>query len=66
MLLTDKYWHDKHNRKLFFDEYAKRKQFDALIPEQWHLVTSQDIKKEKVIRLLSRISKSFCRAEVQC
>jgi len=36
-------WYELANRKVFFDEFAKSRQFDPLIPEMWYPITKQDI-----------------------
>jgi hypothetical protein len=36
-------WKDSVNHKLFFDEFAKYKNFDPLDPVKWYSVSQKDI-----------------------
>jgi hypothetical protein len=45
---TSKYWMDTHNRKAFFLEFAKSKNFDPLLPENWYAISRKEILQFKV------------------
>jgi hypothetical protein len=44
----ENFWGDINNRKSFFDSYAKKNNFDPLIPENWYMKTPKDFEDEKV------------------
>lgn len=46
-ILTENYWAVKANRVKFFDEYARKRGFDPLVPENWYNI-NDDIFQEKV------------------
>lgn len=45
-------WHDRNNRRNFFEEYARENFFDPLIPENWYLQPTSKIMAKEVIILL--------------
>ena len=42
------YWHDLNNRKSFFDDFAKSKGFDPLLPENWYKIPRDEVIEYKV------------------
>ena len=44
------YWKDLKNRRNFFEEFAKVKRFDALVPTNWYDVSKDDVVEFKVSR----------------
>lgn len=44
-------WIDRKNRRIFFEEYANKHNFDALIPSNWYMHFSK-IKKIPVCSFL--------------
>jgi hypothetical protein len=40
------------NMRRFFEDFAKRRNFDPLVPENWYLVDKSDILEEKVLFFL--------------
>ncbi len=47
------YWKTPANRRKFFIEFAKKKRFDPLLPENWYNIKQKDIL-EKVKRIRSQ------------
>jgi hypothetical protein len=45
-LLIDGRWADEHNRKQFFDSFARENGFDPLVPENWYLVTLDKLQQQ--------------------
>lgn len=46
----------KHNRKAFFDSFAKENDFDPLVAENWYSVTGEKINRQKVCCLYYLLS----------
>jgi hypothetical protein len=44
---SESYWTYNENRKLFFDELAKKKNFDPSIPHNWYSISINDVLSEK-------------------
>lgn len=42
------YWVKPANRKRFFDSFAQRYDFDPLLPHNWYLIPSENIREQKV------------------
>lgn len=43
------YWRDKEKRKQFFERFAKRSGFDALVADNWYSISPLSISAQKVI-----------------
>jgi len=57
------FWRINENVKLFFDEFAKQRHFDPLIPENWYKVGSGEIRREpKGGSVLQRFGRSLAKA----
>eukprot|EP00026_Physarum_polycephalum_P001437 Phypoly_transcript_01438.p1 GENE.Phypoly_transcript_01438~~Phypoly_transcript_01438.p1 ORF type:complete len:1047 (+),score=162.81 Phypoly_transcript_01438:248-3388(+) len=57
------YWMDKQNRKQFFDEFAKKRKLDPLVPESWYNKTVDEVTKEKGgATVLNMYNRSLVRA----
>eukprot|EP00026_Physarum_polycephalum_P001919 Phypoly_transcript_01922.p1 GENE.Phypoly_transcript_01922~~Phypoly_transcript_01922.p1 ORF type:complete len:959 (+),score=104.66 Phypoly_transcript_01922:166-3042(+) len=57
------YWEVKKNQLKFFDEYAKEKNFDPLVAENWYLVSVEDLSKISAARaILHYYGDSFVKA----
>jgi hypothetical protein len=37
-------WRNKQNRRKFFEEFAEKRSFDPLLPENWYLQSKKQIK----------------------
>ena len=48
ILSEEGYWAESANRRSYFDTFAKENSFDALIPENWYLVTREKLSTQKV------------------
>lgn len=48
-LLLGNFWRDANNRRHFFDQLAKKKGFDPLIPDNWYSLSKATMISEKVI-----------------
>ena len=42
------YWHNPKNRKSFLNSFAKSREFDPLVAENWYNITKDSILNEKV------------------
>ena len=42
-------WRVTENRRAFFENFAKKKNFDPLIPSNWYLVSYDEVVSEKVV-----------------
>lgn len=51
-MLQEIFWANTKNRKLFFNEFAKNKQFDPLLASNWYNVTSHDIRAMNVYHFI--------------
>eukprot|EP00026_Physarum_polycephalum_P002000 Phypoly_transcript_02004.p1 GENE.Phypoly_transcript_02004~~Phypoly_transcript_02004.p1 ORF type:complete len:496 (+),score=54.29 Phypoly_transcript_02004:1101-2588(+) len=57
------YWHDKENRKKFFDQYAHEKGFDPLSAESWYSVPKSNIlQQSKAVGVLKHYKGSIISA----
>lgn len=49
------FWNSTENIRLFLEKYARKMNFDPLIPDNWYTVTHTEIMTEKVIFFLFHI-----------
>ena len=42
-------WRVTENRRAFFENFAKKRNFDPLIPSNWYLVSYDEVVSEKVV-----------------
>lgn len=48
LIIPGKYWNNAQNRRKFFDDFAAKRGFDALIAENWYPIQQKDIIAVKV------------------
>lgn len=53
ILLTDQRWGKIENRRKFFEDYAKEKGFDPLVPHNWYRLPRSDIADIKVLIIIN-------------
>lgn len=52
LTVIDELWQSEHNRRRFFEDFAETKGFEPLLAENWYSITSKDIKRNKVMRII--------------
>lgn len=66
ILFAAKRWQNKSNQKKFFEGFAKERNFDPDIPENWYSVRAAEITQVKVsVVCINLVTLIICRAEVQ-
>lgn len=48
LYFIDKYWLEFSNRRKFFENFAKEKGFDSLVPANWYMITTEEVLNAKV------------------
>ena len=56
MFISEIYWGDETNRRIFFDEIACEGEFEPLVPENWYWLPRTSVTERKVYPLSYLIS----------